>query len=207
MCKVNCTVIQMLNYWMTEKLSGCLLISSTFFDEILLPNLVKGLSLRLYLLYIFHSMPPDPKKIQALRSSGALNRHPEKVRHPLFREHDFFDPHDMVQVKYETVRAVELDSRPIAQASQDFALSRATIYEARTNLRQAGLAGLVARKRGPKKPRKLTPEVRRYLEELVDSQPDLKAAALVQRIRTRFSIVLHPRTVEKAVRKKGRQTP
>lgn len=207
MCKVNCTVIQMLNYRMAEKLSECLLISSTFFDEILLLNLVKGLSLRLYLLYIFHSMPPDPKKIQALRSSGALNRHPEKVRHPLFREHDFFDPHDMVQVKYETVRAVEFERRPIAQAAQDFGLSRPTIYEARTNLRQAGLEGLVPQKRGPKKPRKLTPEVRSYLEELVDSEPDLKASALVQRIRTRFSIVLHPRTVEKAVRKKGRQTP
>lgn len=207
MCKVNCTVIQMLNYRMAEKLSAHLMIYSTLFDKILLPNLVKGLSLRLYLLYIFHSMPPDPKKIQALRSSGALNRHPEKVRHPLFREHDFFDPHDMVQVKYETVRAIELDSRPIAQAAQDFGLSRPTIYEARTNLRQAGLEGLVPQKRGPKRPRKLTPEVRRYLEELADSEPDLKASALVQRIRTRFSIVLHPRTVEKAVRKKGRQTP
>jgi transposase len=207
MCKVNCTVIQMLNYWMIENSSGCLLIYSTSLDKILLPNLVKGLSSRLYLLYIFYSMPPDPKKIQALRSSGVLNRHPEKVRHPLFREHDFFDPHDMVQVKYETVRAIELDSRPIAQAAQDFGLSRPTIYEARTNLRQAGLEGLVPQKRGPKRPRKLTPEVRRYLEELVDSEPDLKGSALVQRIRTRFSIVLHPRTVEKAVRKKGRQTP
>jgi transposase len=196
----------MLNYWLAEKLSGLLLIKSRFFDKILLPNLVKRLSLRRYLLYIFHSMPPDPKKIRALRSSGALNRHPEKVRHPLFREHDFFDPHDMVQVKYETVRAIELDSRPIAQAAQDFGLSRPTIYEARTNLRQAGLEGLVPQKRGPKRPRKLTPEVRRYLEELVDSEPDLKASVLVQRIRTRFSIVLHPRTVEKAVRKKGRQT-
>ena len=150
-------------------------------------------------------MPPNRKKIEALRSSGALNRHPEKVRHPLFAEHDFFDPHDMVQLKYETVRAVEVDRHPIARVALDFGLSRPTIYEAQEKLRQAGVEGLLPQKRGPKKPRKLTPEVLRYLEELVSSEPDLQAAVMVQRVRRRFGVVLHPRTVEKAVRKKGRQ--
>ena len=207
MCKENYAVIQMLFSSIKRRSSTVLPIISVFFGNISLLNPVKRLLMRYYLLYTFDSMPPDSKKIQALRSSGALNRHPEKVRHPLFSEHDFFDPHDMVQLKYETVRAIELDRRPIAQAALDFGLSRPTIYEARTDLRQAGLEGLLPQKRGPKKPRKLTPEVRRYLQELIGSEPDLNTAALVQRVRTRFSIVLHPRTVEKAVRKKGHQTP
>jgi transposase len=92
------------------------------------------------------------------------------------------------------------------EAALDYGLSRPTIYEAQENLRQEGIGGLLPQKRGPKKARKLTPEVRFYLEELVASEPDLKATALVQRVRRRFGIVLHPRTVEKAVRKKGRQT-
>jgi transposase len=163
--------------------------------------------MRCNLLYIRNSVPPERKKIEALRSSGALNRHPEKVHHPLFTEHDFFDPHDLVQLKYETVRAVEVDGHPIAQAALDFGLSRPTIYEAQERLRQAGVEGLLAQKRGPKRARKLTPEVRRYLAELVGSEPDLKAAVLVKRVRRRFGVVLHPRTVEKAVRKKGRQRP
>ncbi len=78
-------------------------------------------------------MPPNCSKIQALRSSGALNRHRQKVRHPLFAENGFFDPLDLVQLKYETIRAVEVDGRPIAQASVDFGLSRPTIYEAQEN--------------------------------------------------------------------------
>jgi transposase len=172
-----------------------------------LPDQIIGDNIRCILLYTLAAVPPNPKKIQALRSSGALNRHPEKVRNPLFTEHDFFDPHDMVQLKYETVRAVEVDGRPIAQAALDFGLSRPTIYEAQQNLRQAGVEGLLPQKRGPKKPRKLTSEIRRYLKELVDADPDLKAAVLVQSVRRRFGILLHPRTVEKAVRKKGRQTP
>ena len=59
----------------------------------------------------FTSMPPDPKKIQALRASGTLNPRPQKVRNPRFAETEFFDPHDLVQVKYETLRAVEVDGQ------------------------------------------------------------------------------------------------
>ena len=163
--------------------------------------------MRCNLVYILIAVPPNPKKIEALRSCGALNRNPQKVRHPLFTEHDFFDPHDMVQLKYETIRAVDVDGRPIAEASVDFGLSRPTIYQAQENFRQEGFGGLLPQKRGPKKARKLTPEVRLYLEELVVSEPDLKAPALAARIRRRFGIVIHPRTVEKALVKKGRQRP
>ena len=152
-------------------------------------------------------MSPNPKKIEALRSFGALNRHPEEVRNRLFTENDFFDRHDLVQLKYETIRAVEVDGRPIAQAALDSGLSRPTIYEARENFRQEGIEGLLPEKRGPKKPHKLTPQVRGYLEQLVASNPDLKAAVLVQTVRRRFGFVLHPRTVEKAMQKKGRQRP
>jgi len=165
------------------------------------------LNMRRNLLYTTDSVPPNPKKIEVLRSCGALNRHPEEVRNPLFIDNDFFDPHDLVQLKYETIRAVEVDARPIAQAALDSGLSRPTIYEAREKFRQEGIEGLLPEKRGPKKPRKLTPQIRDYLEELVASNPALKAAVLVQRVRRRFGVLLHVRTVEKALRKKGRQTP
>jgi transposase len=162
--------------------------------------------MRCNLLYTSDPVPLNQKKIEVLRSCGVLNPHPEEVRNPLFTENDFFDPHDLVQLKYETIRAVEVDARPIAQAALDSGLSRPTIYEARENFRQEGIEGLLPEKRGPKKPRKLTPQVRDYLEELVASNPDLKAAVLVQRVRRRFGVLLHVRTVEKALQKKGRQT-
>jgi transposase len=151
--------------------------------------------------------PPDPKKIETLRSAGALNRHPEKVRHPRFLENDFFDPHDLIQLKYETIRAVEVEGQEIARAAIDFGLSRPTVYEAKENFRQGGIEGLLGRKRGPKKPRKLTTEVCEYLRKRLAAKPDLKAAELVREIRRRFRITLHPRTVEKALAKKGLQIP
>jgi hypothetical protein len=49
-------------------------------------------------------------------------------------------------------------------AASNDPLSRPTIYEAQENFRQEGFGGLLPQKRGPKKARKLTPEVRLYLE-------------------------------------------
>ena len=154
-------------------------------------------------------MPPDPKKIQTLRSSGTLNPRPEKVRHPRFADSEFFDPHDLVQVKYETLRAVQTDGQPLAQAAVDFGLSRPTVYQARQAFEMAGIEGLFPHKRGPKSPHKLKPEVRQYLEEALGSAPELKAAELVQQVRWRFGVQVHPRTLEKALRKakRGRQIP
>jgi transposase len=154
-------------------------------------------------------MPPDPKKIQALRSSGTLNPRPEKVRHARFADTEFFDPHDLVQVKYETLRAVETDGQPLAQAAVDFGLSRPTVYQARQAFQTAGIEGLFPHKRGPKSPHKLKPEVRQYLEEALASSPELKAGELAQQVRRRFGVQVHPRTLEKALRKAkgGRQVP
>jgi transposase len=154
-------------------------------------------------------MLSDPQKIQALRSSGTLNPRPEKVRHPRFADTEFFDPHDLVQLKYETLRAIESEGQPIAQAAVEFGLSRPTIYQARQAFQATGLEGLFPHKRGPKRPHKLTPEVRQYLDQALTSQPELKAAELARQVHQRFEVQLHPRTLEKALKKakRGRLTP
>ena len=46
-------------------------------------------------------------KLQALREAGALNSRPQRVADPLFAEGEFFDSHDLVQVKYEMLRRVQ----------------------------------------------------------------------------------------------------
>ena len=158
-------------------------------------------------IYSFTHMPTDPNKIQALRSSGTLNPRPKKVRHPRFADTEFFDPHDLLQLKYETLRAVETDGQPIAQAATDFGLSRPTIYQAQQSFKAAGLEGLLPHKRGPKSPHKLKPELRQYLQQCLSSEPDLKAAALVEKVRQRFGVSVHPRTVEKALQKAKRGRP
>lgn len=41
-------------------------------------------------------------KVEALRKEGTLNPVPEDVLDPKFHENEFFDPHDIVQVKYDS---------------------------------------------------------------------------------------------------------
>jgi len=43
-------------------------------------------------------------RVAELRSSGTLNRNPQRVSDPLFSGHAFFDAQDLVQIKYEMLR-------------------------------------------------------------------------------------------------------
>ena len=150
-------------------------------------------------------------KRQALEATGTFNPHFAVVRHALFQAGGFFDPQDLLQLKYETLRAVERDGFPIARAASEFGLSRPTIYQAQSQLKAEGLQGLLPRRRGPRAAHKLTAEVVGYLKEQRRAEPGLAAAELAGRVRERFRIKLHPRTIEKALKrqgqKKGRQTP
>jgi hypothetical protein len=52
---------------------------------------------------------PLDSKGESLRHQGVLNPHPQKVADPLFLRGEFFDPRDLVQVKYEMLRRVRVE--------------------------------------------------------------------------------------------------
>jgi transposase len=161
---------------------------------------------------IFTHMTPDSAahdKRRALQDSGTFNPRSPEVGHALFARSDFFDPQDLVQLKYETLRALEKDGYSIAQAAAEFGLSRPTIYQAQAHFQEGGLPGLLPRQRGPKRPHKLTGEVLAHLQDLRQKEPGVSTAELARRLRQRFKIKLHRRTLEKALKarvKKGRRT-
>ena len=153
-------------------------------------------------------MPPQaPTKRQALQATGTFNPRAPQVRHRLFQQSDFFDPQDLLQLKYETLRALEQDDYSIAQAAQEFGLSRPTIYQAQAEFEQGGLPGLLPRKRGPKKPHKWSDEIAAFVEQALVKEPELTASELVVRVRDRFKIQLHPRTIEKALKSRAKRGP
>ena len=67
---------------------------------------------------IIGSFMTTPAKRKALLASGTLNPHPEAVRSELFQM-DFFDPHDLAQVKYEMLRAHSVDDDPLLKYAAD----------------------------------------------------------------------------------------
>jgi transposase len=146
-----------------------------------------------------------PAKAKVLREEGTLNPAPEKVRDPKFRESEFFDARDAVQVKYEMLRRVSVEKASVTDAAEAYGVSRPTYYQAKANFHGAGVAGLVPRKRGPRGPHKLQGEVLAFLKRrLVPGEP-IRARELARMVRREFGVDVHPRTIERAVR--GKKTP
>ena len=136
-------------------------------------------------------------KRQFLRQHGTLNPRPQDVTHELFRHSDFFDPHDLVQVKYEMLRHSRVDQKPIQQAAKSFGLSRPSFYQVQTAFQESGLAGLLPHRRGPRGGHKLTDEVMRFVVQLKEGDPSLSFKQLARAVQQEFDLTVHPRSIER----------
>jgi len=146
---------------------------------------------------------PDPK-LEELRKRGSLHPRPEQVTDELFATSEFFDPRDAIQVKYEMLRRARVDGRPIAGVAREHGFSRPTFYEAQTAFERDGLPGLLPRKRGPRRAHKLSIEVMAFINGLLSEDPTLVTVELVERVRKRFKLSVHPRSVERALEREKR---
>ena len=129
-----------------------------------------------------------------------MNPAPEKVRDPKFQEGEFFDPRDVVQVKYEMLRRVSVENASVTDASDEYGVSRPTYYQAKANFDEAGIAGLVPKKRGPRGPHKIQGEVLAFLRtQLVPGEP-IRARELARLIQQG----VRPRCASENDRARGR---
>lgn len=149
---------------------------------------------------------PDPKT-EALRRQGCLHPRPESVSDPLFVSSDFFDPRDLVQVKYEMLRQVRVEGKPISESASAFGLSRPSYYQAQSAFEQGGLGGLLPKKPGPRRSHKLSPEVVEFLEKVLADDPSLRPSQLAEHVRERFGRKVHPRSVERALARRKKKRP
>jgi transposase len=149
--------------------------------------------------------PQRDRKADTLRAHGALHPHPEAVRDPLFSSHEFFDARDLVQVKYEMVRRVEVEGHSIAATTAAFGCARPTFYHAQTALKTQGIPGLIPRKRGPRGAHKLDATVMAFVRGLRTDDATLTTPAVLGQIRRRFGLAVHRRTLERAIRREEKK--
>jgi transposase len=151
--------------------------------------------------------PRDDAKAEALRRQGELHSRPDDVQDELFRTNEFFDSRDLVQVKYEMLRRVQIDGMPVAQAASSFGFSRPLFYHAQEAFQEAGLPGLIRKRPGPHHAHKLTDEVIAFVERIRADDETTHSAAIAEQLRQKFQLTVHPRSIERALkrkRKKGR---
>ena len=145
-------------------------------------------------------------KVEALREHGTLNPVPEDVRDPKFHENEFFDPHDIVQVKYEMLRRVSVENTSVSAAAEEYGVSRPTYYQTRASFEKGGLTGLVPQKRGPRGPHKLRGQALAFVQQQLVAGEPLRARELAKLVRQKYGLDVHPRTIERAVAGTGKKT-
>jgi transposase len=146
----------------------------------------------------------DPK-LESLRKRSALNPRPERVVDDIFSRSNFFDRRDLIQVKYEMIRRVQVEGSPVSLATETFGFSRPSFYEVQAAFKSGGLAGLLPKKRGPRSAHKLGREVMDFIDEVRAGDASVTASALVPLVRERFGVDVHVRSVERALARREKK--
>jgi transposase len=195
MCKGNNAVL-LSNRWLIYQDKGRVIERMLYLFDLTFDR-AKGI-LELTSVLVQEMFMPD-EKLTFLRQSHTLHPHPEKVRDPLFTGGSpFFDPRDLVQVKYELLRRVRVDGYSVSAATKLFALSRPTFYAAQAAWERAGLSGLLPVPTGPRHAHKLTEEIMAELQPLSKTMSSVELAKWLEEERR---LIVHPRSIERALKR------
>jgi len=147
---------------------------------------------------------PLDSKEQCLKDSGALNTH--SVTDELFNESEFFDPQDLVQVKYEMLRKVHKEGESVSHAASSFGFSRPSFYKILADFERDGIPGLLPRKRGPRGGHKLTNEVLEFIKKRSTERQPIVISTLLEEVEKHFGIRVHRRSLERALKRYEKKT-
>lgn len=146
----------------------------------------------------------DTNKTKALIENGSYNKNADSVSNPVFKGNPYFDPQDLVQVKYEMLRAVKAGGLNVSDASRQFGFSRTAYYKIEKRFCSAGVDGLCTQKTGPKLPSKITSDIEEYVAQLREGEPGITNDEIVERLKFEKGVSIHKRSLQRAQSKKKR---
>jgi len=141
-------------------------------------------------------------KEESLNETGSYNKRYLSVSAEIFKASQFFDARDLVQVKYEMLRAVGSGGSSVADAAAGFGFSRKTYYQIGKSFGEGGLSALVPKKTGPKGPSKLRGEVSGFIDSYMESHAGTSAKEAAAQMELEIGVRIHPRTIERYLEKK-----
>jgi transposase len=133
-------------------------------------------------------------KHDELRRNGSFNHRAGAVSAKIFAKSEFFDAHDLIQVKYEMLRAVEKGHGNISSAAKEFGFSRVSFYQIKKEFDENGIAGLIPKKRGPKGSRKINQDDVEFAVSLLDTHTK---AQILTRLKEERGVEISKRTLER----------
>lgn len=141
-------------------------------------------------------------KTDELKANGSYNAKHTQVRAEHFKTGIFFDPEDLIQVKYEMLRSVSSGECTVSRASELYGLSREAFYNNRKAYEAGGLQALVPKKTGPKGAHKLTASGCNFIDSYLAGHPNASASEVNRKMQEATDIHVHNRTVERYLSKK-----
>jgi transposase len=142
-------------------------------------------------------------KSEALRQQGALHPNPEIIRDEAFQREVFFDPRDLVQVRYEMLRRHKVDGEAVTEVAGSFGISRQAYYLTGAAFEKKGIMGLLPRPRGPQRAHKCSDEILDFVEQW---RADASAPGIVsEAVQKRFGISIHPRSLARALARRKKK--
>jgi transposase len=146
------------------------------------------------------------KKNKLLKENGIWNKNHQKVKNSLFEENDFFDPKDIIQVKYEMLRKINKENASITDISIGFGFSRPAIYKTIKDFKEKGFLGFIPQKPGPQNAHKLTEKIMNFIEEEKNKDSNINALNLSKLLLKKFNLKVHPRSIERAINRQKKNT-
>ena len=145
-------------------------------------------------------------KNDALRAAGTQHPNPNVVQDEAFLQGGFFDPNDLVQVKYEMLRRHRDKQKSVTEVAKTFGTSRQAFYAAKALFDNQGIPGLIPKRRGPRGAHKCSEEVLDFAEQWKKLHKTERSSRLSEAIEKRFRISINHRSVDRALvlRKKKR---
>jgi transposase len=145
-------------------------------------------------------MSDDPKT-KFLRKEGLINPKPERVTHSLFQTHDFFDPLDLPQVRYEMLRAARVEHATVIDTCRLFGFSREYFYRLERDFMARGYVGLLGSSRGRRPLIALNQDLVNYIIHRKMTEPNLTGEDLRKELKTTYQVECSRRTVERILEK------
>jgi transposase len=142
------------------------------------------------------------EKKDKLRKNGTFNKNHGRVRKDKFQEGGFYDPMDIVQVRYEMVKESYDGDSAVGQVADDYGISRSAFYGIRKKFEEGGLAALIPERTGPKTARKFTGDLQEYVTGRMAEDPKASLSMIVADMERETGVRVSRRTVERFRSKK-----
>lgn len=131
---------------------------------------------------------------EEMHKNGSFNHRADNVSADIFANTQFFDTHDLIQVKYEMLRAVENEHRDVSSTAEAFGFSRVSFYQIKKEFDESGIAGLFPKKRGPKGSRKINADDIEFTRGLVGTHTKNQ---IINRLKEERGVEICKRTLER----------